>query len=90
MRSRHAYTALAAAAFALAGCGGGGSGGYNGGGNSGSGVGAAPSPASAVTPFTPFVKAQLTQTSDATEPASVNEQEWTFDEDETAYDDVLL
>jgi hypothetical protein len=87
MRSKYAYAALAAAAFALTGCGGG-SGGYSG--DAGNSAAASPSPpVSTVTPFTPFVRDQFTHTSDATEPASVNDQEWMFDEDEMAYDDVL-
>lgn len=87
MKSKHAYIALAAAAFALAACGGG-SGGYNGETSNGAGTGAAP-PASTVTPFTPFVRGQFTNSSDTAEPANMNDQEWTFDEDETAYDDML-
>jgi hypothetical protein len=35
------------------------------------------------------VKQQLTIRDQAAEPASVNDQEWTFDEDEAAYDDVI-
>jgi hypothetical protein len=88
MSSKYGYTLLAAAAFALAGCGGGG-GGYNGEAGNSLGTTAAP-PASTVTPFTPFVRDLFTHTSDAAEPMSVNDQEWMFDEDETAYDDVLL
>jgi hypothetical protein len=87
MSSKYGYTLLAAAAFALAGCGGGG-GGYNAETSNGAGTGAAP-PASTVTPFTPFVRSQFTNSSDTAEPANMNDQEWTFDEDETAYDDML-
>jgi hypothetical protein len=87
MSSKYGYTLLAAAAFALAGCGGGG--GYNGETSNGAGTGAAPPAASTVTPFTPFVRGQFTNSSDTAEPANMNDQEWTFDEDETAYDDML-
>jgi hypothetical protein len=84
----HAPT-LALAALIIAGCGGGGSGGE-------APVASAPPPASppppptsATTAFTPFVKQQLAIADEAAEPASVNDQEWTFDEDEAAYDDVI-
>lgn len=77
--------------FALlaAGCGGGGGSDYGGNGGGGNTPPTTPPPESTATAFTPFVKAQLAQTSNTSEPADVNEQQWEFDEDETAFDDVL-
>jgi hypothetical protein len=67
----------------LAGCGGG----YKSGGNT-------PPPQQPAPPtptvFGAFVKTQLTQTSDTGEPVEVNDVEFQFDEDETAFDDVLM
>lgn len=73
-------------ALFVAGCGGGS--GYDGGG-SGSGNTPTNPPAAGVMLFVPFVKTQLTQTSDTAEPTDVNDRQFGFDEDETAYDDVL-
>jgi len=84
MKSHLAYIALASA-LALSGCGGG----SGGGSDAVSSAAPVPPPTSTTTAFTPFIKAQLLQTSDVAEPASVNELEWTFDEDEAAYADVL-
>jgi hypothetical protein len=70
-------------ALLVAGCGGGG---YNGGG--GANTPTSP-PGAGVTAFVPFIKTQLTQTSDTAEPTDVNDPQFAFDEDETAYDDVL-
>jgi hypothetical protein len=74
----------ALATLLLAGCGGGG--GYN------SGSSPAPQQPAPPTPtvFGAFVKTQLSQTSDSSEPVDVNEVQFQFDEDETAFDDVLM
>ena len=72
-------------ALFVAGCGGGG--GYDGGGG-GNNPPTNPS-GTAVSLFVPFVKTQLTQTSDTAEPIDVNDRQFEFDENETAYDDVL-
>lgn len=39
--------------------------------------------------FTAFVKSLLNQTSDTTEPVSIDNIQFTFTEDPTAFDDVL-
>ena len=75
---------LALSALFVAGCGGGG---YDGGGGNNSPP--ANPPGAGVTLFAPFVKTQLTQTSDTAEPIDINDRQFGFDEDETAYDDVL-
>ena len=84
MKPKAHAPAIALAALILAGCGGGSGGDQP--------VASAPPPppalTSTTTAFTPFVKQQLAMGA-AAEPASVNEQEWTFDEDGTAYDDVI-
>jgi hypothetical protein len=69
-------------ALFVAGCGGGG--GYDGGNNPPTNP-----PGATGTAFAPFIKTQLTQTSDTAEPTDVNDRQFAFDEDETAYDDVL-
>ena len=77
------------ALLAAAGCGGGG--GY-GGGNDGGGNPPPPAnnpPPPTGTAFTSFVKTQLVQTSDTSEPVDVNDQQFDFDENETSFDDVL-
>ncbi|MFC4314079.1 hypothetical protein ACFPN2_33710 [Steroidobacter flavus] len=68
-------------ALLIAGCGGGG---YE-------GSGGTPSPPAGATgtAFTPFIKAQFTQTSNTAEPTDVNDRQFEFDEDETSFDDVL-
>lgn len=66
-------------ALFAAGCGGGG---YNGGGNDN---GSPPDGAS----FTSFVKDQIAKTSDTSEPIEVNDRQFQFDDNETAFDDVL-
>lgn len=76
-------------ALFAAGCGGGG-GGYGGnGGGSNNPPPVVPPPAPTGTAFTSFVKTQLAQTSDTSEPTEVNDQQFEFDETETAFDDVL-
>jgi hypothetical protein len=77
-------------ALLTAGCGGGGSGGY-GGGSSDGGMGTAPPPPAPVaTAFNGFVKEQLAQTSDTSDPMEMNDRQWEFDyDDEAAFDDVL-
>ena len=75
---------LVLVALLVAGCGGGG--GYGGGGNNN--PPAAP-PGPTGTAFAPFIKAQLTQTSDTAEPTEVNDLQFDFDDNETAFDDVL-
>lgn len=86
------YLVLAVALLA-SGCGGGGGSGDYGSGGMGSGGNDTPPPAPPPPPmataFTPFVKEQLAQTSDTSEPANVNDQQWEFDENEAAFDDVL-
>ena len=74
--------------FALlaAGCGGGG--GYGGGGGTNNPP-PAPPPGPTGTAFAPFIKSQLAQTSDTSEPTDVNDQQFEFDDNETAFDDVL-
>lgn len=76
--------------FALlaAGCGGGG-GSYGGGGGGNNPPPPAPPPGPTGTAFGPFIKSQLAQTSDTSEPTEVNDQQFEFDENETAFDDVL-
>lgn len=71
-------------ALFVAGCGGGG---YDGGGGNNN----PPNnpPGATGTAFVPFIKAQLTQTSDTAEPIDVNDRQFEFDENETAFDDVL-
>lgn len=64
-------------ALLAAGCSGGGGGDNN------------PSTSGARTAFAPFIKAQLTQTSDTSEPTDVNDRQFEFDENETSFDDVL-
>lgn len=49
----------------------------------------APLPGPTGTAFTPFIKAQLAQTSDTSEPTDVNDRQFEFDENEAAFDDVL-
>jgi hypothetical protein len=68
----------------VAGCGGGG---YDGGG----GANNPPTnpPGATGTAFVPFIKTQLTQTSDTAEPVDINDRQFDFDESETAFDDVL-
>lgn len=76
-------------AVLTAGCGGGG------GGNSGSagmdpGTGTAPPPAVSKTSFNTFVKEQVVQLSDTSDPIDMNDRQWEFnDNDEMAFDDVL-
>ena len=72
-------------ALFVAGCGGGG--GYDGGGG-GNNPPTNP-PGATGTAFVPFIKTQLSQTSDTAEPIDVNDRQFEFDENETAYDDVL-
>ncbi|WP_129778237.1 hypothetical protein [Peristeroidobacter soli] len=81
MNSNLGYLVLAA--LLVAGCGGGGYEGSGGNGNS------QPPPGATGTAFTPFIKAQLTQTSNTAEPTDVNDKQFEFDEDETSFDDVL-
>lgn len=76
---------LVLVALFAAGCGGGS--GYSGGGNNNPPSGSPPGAAG--TAFTPFIKAQLTQTSDTAEPTDVNDLQFEFDESETSFDDVL-
>ncbi|HEY0680739.1 MAG TPA: hypothetical protein VGD45_00265 [Steroidobacter sp.] len=78
---------LVLVALLAAGCGGGG-GGY-GGSDGGGGNNPPPAPGPTGTAFTAFIKAQLTQTSDTAEPIDVNDRQFEFDENETAFDDVL-
>ena len=87
MRIAIGYTALAVAALVISGCGGGSSGAAPS--PAPPPVAAPPPPAPTTTAFTPFVKEQIARRDDAAAPVDVNEQEWVFDEDETAYDDVL-
>ena len=75
------------AALTAAGCSGGGSGSY--GGNDGGGTGTQPPPAVGTAAFVPFVREQFAATSDSTDAVEVNDREWTFDEDEAAYSDML-
>jgi hypothetical protein len=75
---------LVLVALLAAGCGGGG--GYGGGGNN---PPPPPPPEPTGTAFTPFIKAQLMQTSDTSEPTDVNDRQFEFDDNETAFDDVL-
>lgn len=70
-------------ALFVAGCGGGG---YDGGGGNNPPTNP---PGATGTAFVPFIKTQLTQTSNTAEPIDVNEREFEFDENETAFDDVL-
>lgn len=81
MSLNHKYLVLIA--LLVAGCGGGG---YDSGGGNNN-----PPPSGATnTAFVPFIKAQLTQTSDTAEPIDVNDRQFQFDdENETAFDDVL-
>lgn len=74
---------LALIALFVAGCGGGG---YDGGG--GNNPPDNP-PGATSTAFGPFIKTQLTQTSDTAEPVDINDRQFEFDENETAFDDVL-
>jgi ABC-type glycerol-3-phosphate transport system substrate-binding protein len=90
MRSHfhHRAGALLAAALLIAGCGG------SGGGASAPPaapppVGPAPPPAPEPTSFTSFVRTQLTETEAAPEAASINEQEWAIDDEETSFDDLI-
>ena len=69
-------------ALLVAGCGGGS--GYSGGGGSNN-----PPPGATGTAFTPFIKTQLVQTSNTSEPTDVNNLQFEFDESETSFDDVL-
>jgi hypothetical protein len=71
---------LVLTALFVAGCGGSD---YDGGGRSNN------PPGATSTAFGPFIKAQLTQTSDTAEPIDINDRQFEFDEDETAFDDVL-
>ena len=82
--------ALAAATVVLAGCGGG-SGGYDsgGGGGDGGGTGMQPPPTVGPSGFVPFVRAQFEATSNASEAVEINDREFSFDEDESAYADLL-
>jgi hypothetical protein len=76
-------------AVLTAGCSGGGGGDSYGGGSSDGGAGTAP-PAIVATAFNNFVKEQLTQTSDTSDPMEMNDRQWEFnDDDEAAFDDVL-
>ena len=71
-------------ALFVAGCGGGG---YD---NGGGGNNPSTNPPGATgTAFVPFIKTQLTQTSDTAEPVDINDRQFEFDETETAFDDVL-
>ena len=72
-------------ALFVAGCGGSGSTSNSGGMNNNTPPPAGTNGAS----FASFVKAQFAQTSDTTEPVDVNGQQLQFDENETAFDDVL-
>jgi hypothetical protein len=78
-------------ALLAAGCGGGGGGGYDGGGggNNNPPVTTPPAPAPTGTAFTAFVKTQLAQTSNTSEPTDVNDRQFEFEDNETAFDDVL-
>lgn len=79
---------LVLAALLAAGCsGGGGYGGDGGGGNNNPPPATPPAPTG--TAFGPFIKAQLAQTSDTSEPADVNDRQFEFDDNEAAFDDVL-
>jgi hypothetical protein len=75
------------------GCGGGGSsnmGGDTGGGMGGMGSGTTAPPATSSAPFDTFVKEQLAQTSDTSDPVDVNDRQFEFsDDDEMAFSDVL-
>ena len=79
---------LVLVALLVAGCGGGG-GGYGGGGGSGNNPPPTPPPAPTGTAFAAFIKDQFAQTSDTSEPIDVNDRQFEFDENETAFDDVL-
>jgi hypothetical protein len=76
---------LVLTALLVAGCGSGN--GYDG----GRGINNPSPPTGATgTAFVPFIKAQLTQTSDTAEPTDINDRQFQFDDDnETAFDDVL-
>ena len=88
---------VAAASLCLAACGGGGGSDMASAPAAASPPAATPPPApapppptaAAPTPFTPFVKAQVALADETLDPAQVNDQEWIFDEEETAYDDIL-
>jgi hypothetical protein len=82
---RSTFCALAAM-LALAGCG---SGGYDSRNDGGGGTGMQPPPPPVGAAFTPFVRAQFAATSNEAEAAAINDQEFTFDEDEAAYADLL-
>jgi hypothetical protein len=86
---------LLLAALALAACGGGGGSGGDNGGSAGGGTGSTPPPQQPPpagptgTSFAPFIKTQLAQTSDTSEPVDWNDMQFEFDENENAFDDVL-
>jgi hypothetical protein len=86
MKSRIAHALLVGATLAAAGCGGGG----------GSGEPPPPanpppssSPPPAAVPFASFVLEQIAATDDTVDPIELNDLDWEFDENETAYDNVL-
>jgi hypothetical protein len=87
MKSQMAYALLAVATLAAAGCGGGGRGG-----EPPPAVNPPPSstpPPATLISFTNFVLEQIAATDDTVEPIEVNDLDWEFDENETAYDNVL-
>jgi hypothetical protein len=54
------------------------------------GTGTMPPPATGNAPFNTFVKEQLAQTSDTSDPIDVNDRQFEYgDEDEMAFSDVL-
>jgi hypothetical protein len=73
------------ATLALAGCGGG-SGGYS---DDGGDDMQPPPPTVGAAGFAPFVRAQFEATSNSAESIEINDREFTFDEDEAAYADLL-
>jgi hypothetical protein len=85
MKSPIALALLVGATLAAAGCGG--------------GSGGAPPPAAnpppssspspTAVPFASFVLDQISATDDTVDPIEVNDLDWEFDENETAYDNVL-
>jgi hypothetical protein len=86
MKSPIAHTLLVAATLAAAACGGGGGGGEP---PPSASPPASASPPPAAVPFASFVLEQIAATDDTADPIELNDLDWEFDENETAYDDVL-
>ena len=75
------------ATLAIAGCGGG-SGSYGSEGDPGAQPQPQPPPGGAAG-FVPFIKEQFAATSDQSDAVEINDREFSFDEDESAYSDML-